>query len=342
MMLNVEVVASLVIAHVNGVDKDKIRRLPAYKKLKSMHSHKNFHSNPEIQSASMNKRSNKTENKAWKFMYVVIGVTLYTMHHYQLHTNAGFSKFWLEWENLPLHVEKCTIDAPSLYADVFRPPVDCAMCRGVRQVDERRVLSPEEFERTYAYSGRPVLVLDGQRNWSTPETFTFEFFAGIYAPDSPVIMGQAKKDCQFFPYKTEFQGLGEVFGMSEERKQQPWYIGWSNCDSTAAVTLRNHYGRPYFLPPTAESSKVDWIFLGTPGHGAHMHIDHVGKPSWQAQIRGRKVWSLEPPPECYMECGALEVEVWPGNIVVLDTNIWFHKTSIVSDDISITIGSEYD
>ena len=109
MMLNVEVVASLVIAHVNGVDKDKIRRLPAYKKLKSMHSHKNFDSNPEIQSASMNKRSNKTENKAWKFMYVVIGVTLYTMHHYQLHTNAGFSKFWLEWENLPLHVEKVSI-----------------------------------------------------------------------------------------------------------------------------------------------------------------------------------------------------------------------------------------
>lgn len=28
--------------------------------------------------------------------------------------------------------------------------------------------------------------------------------------------------------------------------------------------------------------------------------------------------------------------------VVLDTNIWYHKTSVVSDEISITIGSEYD
>ena len=28
--------------------------------------------------------------------------------------------------------------------------------------------------------------------------------------------------------------------------------------------------------------------------------------------------------------------------VVLDTNIWYHMTTIVSDVISITIGSEYD
>ena len=29
-------------------------------------------------------------------------------------------------------------------------------------------------------------------------------------------------------------------------------------------------------------------------------------------------------------------------LVVLDTNIWYHKTNVVSEEISITIGSEYD
>jgi len=29
-------------------------------------------------------------------------------------------------------------------------------------------------------------------------------------------------------------------------------------------------------------------------------------------------------------------------VVVLDTNIWYHKTSVLSEGISITIGSEYD
>lgn len=40
----------------------------------------------------------------------------------------------------------------------------------------------------------------------------------------------------------------------------------------AAEKLRQHYGRPYFLPQYSESSKVDWIFMGSPGYGAHMHV----------------------------------------------------------------------
>lgn len=46
----------------------------------------------------------------------------------------------------------------------------------------------------------------------------------------------------------------------------------SNCDSEAANTLRQHYQRPYFLSQDMESSKTDWIFMGTPGYGAHIHV----------------------------------------------------------------------
>ena len=46
----------------------------------------------------------------------------------------------------------------------------------------------------------------------------------------------------------------------------------SNCDSSAANVLRQHYQRPYFLPQTAESSRTDWIFMGSPGYGAHLHV----------------------------------------------------------------------
>ena len=28
-------------------------------------------------------------------------------------------------------------------------------------------------------------------------------------------------------------------------------------------------------------------FKGTPGLGAHMHVDNVDLPSWQAQVRGK-------------------------------------------------------
>ncbi|KAH9362512.1 hypothetical protein HPB48_015574 [Haemaphysalis longicornis] len=43
-------------------------------------------------------------------------------------------------------------------------------------------------------------------------------------------------------------------------------------------------------------------------------IDHVGKPSWQAQIRGKKLWTLKPVPECYATCHELRVVVQPGEI----------------------------
>ncbi|ELU11050.1 hypothetical protein CAPTEDRAFT_142276 [Capitella teleta] len=243
--------------------------------------------------------------------------------------------------------EQCLVDVADVLLDVVRPPVDCGICRGITSVDTVSKLSPELFEMKYAYSGRPVVITDATVGWSATKTFSFDFFKGIYGEDSPVLQ-PSEVQCQFFPYKTDFKNLAEVFNMSAERAQmkdgtKPWYIGWSNCDSSAANILRGHYTRPYFLPSSAESSKTDWIFMGSKGYGAHMHIDNVGNPSWQAQITGTKVWTLEPPPECYHECvRSIQVTVHPGDIIVLDTNRWFHSTLITSDEMSIVIGSEYD
>ncbi|KAI1303662.1 hypothetical protein HDE_02248 [Halotydeus destructor] len=130
--------------------------------------------------------------------------------------------------------------------------------------------------------------------------------------------------------------------MSDARKKSPWYIGWSNCDPEIASRLRTFYQRPYFLPTSSESSRLDWIFMGTAGHGAHMHVDSVGYVSWQAQLRGRKKWTIEPPSECWLSCDKFQVTLEPGDIIVLDTDKWYHQTEILDGDTSVTIGSEYD
>lgn len=46
----------------------------------------------------------------------------------------------------------------------------------------------------------------------------------------------------------------------------------SNCDPLVANQLRLHYNRPYFLPKDSEVTKMDWIFMGSPQYGAHMHV----------------------------------------------------------------------
>jgi histone arginine demethylase JMJD6 len=73
-----------------------------------------------------------------------------------------------------------------------------------------------------------------------------------------------------------------------------------------------------------------------------MHIDDVNYPSWQAQITGIKNWIFKPPAECMFQCTTLMATVKPGDIIVFDSNRWFHSTEIVGNDLSLTVGSEYD
>ncbi|KAH9515529.1 hypothetical protein Btru_011342 [Bulinus truncatus] len=241
-------------------------------------------------------------------------------------------------------IEQCIIPLSQSTMALMRPPIDCGFCAGVSSVDRVTNLSIEEFSAKYAYTGRPVVVMDAASNWSAIKVFSFEFFRDLYGPFSPV----TAVSCQFFPFKTEFKNLSQVFQMDEDRSNQrrgakPWYIGWSNCNSSVANILRQHYDRPYFLSSDSESSNTDWIFMGSPGYGAHMHYDLVTYPSWQAQITGHKLWTLQPPSECFFACPReILVTVHPGEMIVLDTNRWYHSTLIVGADISITIGSEYD
>ncbi|CAL1285779.1 unnamed protein product [Larinioides sclopetarius] len=252
------------------------------------------------------------------------------------------AKIWYLFRDYDIENELCVLNMPPEVQNIFMPPVDCSICKNLTEVERVKNISPQEFERRFAYSTVPVIVADGTRNWTALNTFSFEFFRNLYLGDEDDVFWEAERECQFFPYQTEFQSLAEVLSMSPERAENPWYIGWSNCDSKIGNILRKHYKRPYFLPPLSESTNIDWIFMGKPGYGAHMHIDHVNNPSWQAQIKGSKLWTLEPVPECYNECRTLETIVNPGEVIVLDTNRWYHKTLIIGDDLSITIGSEYD
>ncbi|OAD54723.1 Replication factor C subunit 4 [Eufriesea mexicana] len=247
--------------------------------------------------------------------------------------------------------DKCLAELPSFTQKVFRPAEDCSICRDVQQVDRISNVDPATFEERYAYSGRPVVVTDATTNWTATTIFSFTFFKSLYDGEDA--------NCQFFPYKTEFKSLQDVFDMSASRSllekgTKPWYVGWSrypidigigyyckreispnlsetiliihrilifanrsNCDEKIGSVLRQHYQRPYFLPVTAESEKTDWIFMGSHGYGAPMHVDDVEHPSWQAQIKGKKLWTLEPPRECYYACSRLEVVVHPGEISVI-------------------------
>lgn len=249
---------------------------------------------------------------------------------------------------------RCLLDNNFLVRELTRPPTDCSVCFGVtgaHVLPPNVTITREQFAH-FAYSGHPVLAKRAALDWPATTTFSFDFFKRMYVStdDGRPIDGAldgVEDECQFFPFRTKFITLADVFAMPPERAngsvgQEPWYIGWSNCDPRVADILRKHYSRPHFLPADSESSAIDWIFMGWSGHGASVHLDYVQRPSWQAQISGRKTWRLFPVPECEHVCGSLQISVEKGDIVFIDTNQWYHDTFIEPGEMSITIGSEYD
>ncbi|XP_002731871.1 uncharacterized protein LOC100374815 [Saccoglossus kowalevskii] len=241
----------------------------------------------------------------------------------------------------------CLVDTNFMVMEITRPVENCDICRGFDSVPVVENLSREEFLERHAYSGVPVLVTGATANWTAMQAFNFSFFKQLYEGIDGALLN-VEEECQFFPYNTEFRTLAEVFNMTEDRaafkeNERTWYVGWSNCHPEVASVLREHYERPYFLPVDSESSALDWIFMGGSGIGANIHLDFVQRPSWQAQISGQKIWTLIPPPECEDVCKeSMKVTVNKGDIIVVDTNIWYHSTYVTPGEISITIGSEYD
>lgn len=248
--------------------------------------------------------------------------------------------------SIAIRESRCAIDNGGMFIEVARPPTNCAMCRNLYEVPVEYNISVEDFSTKYAYTTVPVLIKDATRNWTAMDKFSYDFFKELYVNTTDAFE-ITEEDCQFFPYKTEFRTLEDAFNMSDDRAhfkegEETWYFGWSNCHADIAKILRKHYNRPYFLPNDSESSSLDWIFMGGSGLGAFIHLDYVQRPSWQAQISGKKTWTLIPTPECEHVCHSMNVTVHKGDIIVVDTNQWYHATFIHPGEVSITIGSEYD
>jgi len=241
--------------------------------------------------------------------------------------------------------DECLINNIEPIQDAFRPPVtQCDFCK-IDHIPKLKGISELEFYKDYAYSGIPLLVEDGMRDWDT-RNFTYHYFKQLYADIN--LESQEKGGCQFLGYDSGLTDLQGLFNMSEDRAThqpgtKPWYIGWSNCVPSVSSELREHYKTPYFMGST-ERTRHDWIFMGSPSYtGAPLHIDAVDYASWQAQIRGTKKWRFEPPSECWFECPHRhDIEVTPGSIFVFNSNLWYHETSILPGQDSLTIGAEYD
>lgn len=125
---------------------------------------------------------------------------------------------------------RCAVENNGFFIEVARPPTNCEMCRNVYTVPIEHGISVERFSEKYAYTAVPVLIKEATKNWTAMDNFSFEFFRGLYRNVSDGFK-VTEEECQFFPYKTEFETLEEAFNMSDDRAQfkegeKSWYFGW--------------------------------------------------------------------------------------------------------------------
>ena len=124
----------------------------------------------------------------------------------------------------------CLVDHTEVSLEFMRPVTNCtAMCKGMKEVPRLSSITQEEFLKTYAYTGRPLVVTGATANWTALNTFSFDYFKKLYEKYEDAYDVQEEGSCQFFPYKTNFAGLEDVFGMSKKRatlKGKKWYVGW--------------------------------------------------------------------------------------------------------------------
>ncbi|XP_076395836.1 uncharacterized protein LOC100878361 isoform X3 [Megachile rotundata] len=94
------------------------------------------------------------------------------------------------------------------------------------------------------------------------------------------------------------------------------------------------------IPEDAEVPYSNYVFLGYE-EGAIMHLDYISRLMWQGQIIGNKTWTVAPTPECDNVCKRFNFTVYAGDIVLLDTRIWYHGTYVKDGNFSLTVTSEY-
>lgn len=214
-----------------------------------------------------------------------------------------------------------------------------------------------------------MIIKGAAAHWPAMHLLNFTYLKSLYN-SVPGAIDYVHEECQFLHFKSNFVTLHDVFAMSEARVnntngEDAWYVGWSNCHPVILQELRKLYPKPHFLPDDAEMPNTDFVFLGYE-QGATMHvsesnhlreimahdlcftsipllfqIDYIGRLGFSAQLVGVKTWNVAPTPECQEVCNSFSFYVEPGDVLLLDTRVWYHETHIAKGQFSMTIQSEY-
>ena len=102
---------------------------------------------------------------------IISGVVV-VLYKNEIITRRPLFKFFQYVTDLSMDKDFCLIPYPEIILDMFRPPVNCSVCKEVHKIDRVSSLSKEEFLGKYAYTARPLVITDGTKGWTASQYFS--------------------------------------------------------------------------------------------------------------------------------------------------------------------------
>jgi len=246
----------------------------------------------------------------------------------------------------------CIMDSifPYTTKNLCRAAEDCSACSeitSINGVDGDNFEKLETFNQLYQNSSRPYVVRGAASQTKIVDIGDFNWIKSIYHSEPSILKNESKAShCFVNNYKyQEFRNKAAILRLEEEkmylRESRPgWIVSWKICEPTVLKLMEPFLERPAFIKE--QNTDPISLAIGTVGGDAIMEREGDENYYWDIQVKGEREVTFTPPPECYYSCkGPLKTTLYPGDVMLYNTDFWKHSVLVVGDQVSISYKQHY-
>ncbi|XP_046852412.1 uncharacterized protein LOC124445710 [Xenia sp. Carnegie-2017] len=234
----------------------------------------------------------------------------------------------------------CFIENP-YYVEETLTEEECEICVKVKGTRVRNV-SQDAIANKYLYNAIPVIVIDTTEHWPAHVAkIDLDALEQTYLDEKDLDVSKAF--CSFDAFSQDIESPLQLLSMAKNKELRQWQGYWENCKPSLAKKLRKFYQRPYFLPPMAEASPENWIFVSDSDSKKSTmkweEIEFSSSATWLTQIKGQSSIVLTPNPPCDEICKKMSTKLKAGESILFENRIWGFKRRPIPGELSISLAS---